>query len=139
MTTRKPRALVAVPDRGIPVADLDTLAERAAELPNGVLTCREHRRHDWRPASVRRAGAGFYRLERCSDCHSERWQDLDSRGLVVRSGVNYSEGYLNPAGTGRVDQIGQGVYRLELLTRLVEGLTEHPQPKPKRQRKARSA
>ena len=137
-TARKPRPLIAVPDRAVPVADLDTLADRAAELPNGILTCREHRRHDWRPASVRRAGRGFYRLERCTDCHSERWQDLDSRGLVVATGVHYSEGYLNPPGTGRVDAVGQGVYRLELLNRLVDGLTEHPKPQQRRRRKAAS-
>lgn len=121
MTPRKPRPLVAVPPAPRAAADLGTLAERAAELPSGTLNCREHRRHDWRPASARRQGRGFFRLERCSDCHSERWQELDSRGLVTRSGVKYSEGYLNPPGTGRVDQVGQGVYRLELLRRLIEG------------------
>jgi hypothetical protein len=139
MAARKPRPLVAVANHPTPTADLDTLADRAAELSNGILQCREHRRHDWRARSVKRVKLGFYRLEVCSDCGSERWQDLDSRGLVVASGVHYSEGYLNPPGTGRVDVVGQGVYRIELLTRLIAGTTEHPKPTPiRRTRKATS-
>lgn len=138
MTARKPRPLIAVPNPPTRPADLDSLASRAAGLTNGVLTCREHRRHDWRPASVRRAGRGFYRLEKCSDCGSQREQDLDSRGLVVSSRVNYVENYLNPPGTGRVDVAGQGVYRIELLTRLIAGVTEHPAPTAKRRRSAAS-
>jgi hypothetical protein len=132
VTARKPRPLIAVPNPPDRPADLDTLADLAAGLTNGALTCREHRRHDWRPAAVNRAGRGFYRLERCSDCASERWQDLDYRGLVVASGVKYSDGYLNPPGTGRVDAVGQGVYRVELLTRLIAGVTEHPAPVKRR-------
>lgn len=135
MTARKPRPLIAVPDQPALVADLGTLAEQAAEMTDGMLNCREHRRHDWRSASVIRVGRGFHRIEICSDCKSERWQDLDSRGLVTASGVRYSEGYLNPPGTGRVNQVGQGVYRLELLGRLLE---RAEQSKPKRRRKAAS-
>lgn len=135
--TRKPRPLIAVAPLPTLTADLDTIAERARELPLGVLNCREHRRHDWRSASVRRVGhSGYHRVERCTDCHSERWQELDGRGLVVRSGIHYSDGYLNPPGTGRVDQVGQGIYRLEALRRYVEG-TEAA-PKRRRTRKAAS-
>jgi hypothetical protein len=140
MTARKPRPLLAVASALTPRADLETIAARAADLSNGILQCREHRRHDWRSQSVKKVGRGYYRLEVCSDCASERWQDLDSRGLVTASGVKYSEGYLNPPGTGRVDATGQGVYRLELLTRLIAGVTEHPAPTeikaPRKPRKA---
>ena len=49
--------------------------------------------------------------------------------------VRYSEGYLNPPGMGRVDQAGQGVFRLELLTRLVDGVERTKAPaKPRRRR-----
>lgn len=124
--------LVAVPNLPRPVAQLDDLVDRARDLPNGILNCREHRRHDWRPQTVRRVGRGFYRIEVCTDCQSERRQELDSRGLVNSTSVHYSEGYLNPPGMGRVDQQGQGVFRLELLTRLVDGIDRTPAPKRSR-------
>lgn len=98
-------------------ADPADLVERAAALTDGALRCREHSSHDWQPYTVSREGAGFHRVEKCSGCGSERRQDLDSRALVVKTSIAYSEGYLNPPGTGRADAAGKAVYRLELLTR----------------------
>lgn len=37
----------------------------------------------------------------------------------MRGGISYSDGYLNPKGTGRVDQSGQAAYRLEAILRAV--------------------
>lgn len=114
------RKLVAVADHSA-VADPDVIAELAKDLDDGVLHCREHRRHDWRPSTVKREKYGYRRVEVCSDCASSRWQELDTRGYVIKGGINYSEGYLNPKGTGRVDQRGCAAYRLETLHRLLPG------------------
>jgi hypothetical protein len=98
-------------------ADPSAIAELAQELDDGTLHCREHRGHNWRPSTVRREDFGFRRVEVCADCHSERWQEMDSRGYVIRGGIHYSPGYLNPKGTGRVREDGMAAYRLEALQR----------------------
>jgi len=46
---------------------------------------------------------------------------MDSRGYLIKGGVNYSEGYLNPKGTGRVTVDGIAAYRLEAITRFLPG------------------
>lgn len=111
-----------------PRADPRVLEELAHHLEDGALHCRESRRHDWRPSRVTREAFGFRRVELCSDCESSRWQELDSRGYVLKAGVEYVEGYLNPKGTGRIGQDGQAVYRLEAITRYL--------PKPRKKRGA---
>ena len=111
-------------------ADPDDLLQYALELSDGALGCREQRRHDWQPYTVERIGGGFHRVEKCAGCGSERRQDLDARALILSTRIAYSEGYLNPPGTGRVDQQGAAVYRLERLTRLLD------QAKPTRRRRA---
>lgn len=102
-----------------PIADPDTIAELSRSLSDDALHCRVNRRHDWRSSTVKREKFGFRVVEACRDCGSSRWQEIDRRGLVVRSGVNYAEGYLNPKGTGRVDQAAGGEYRLEMLGRML--------------------
>lgn len=104
-----------------PVADPQQIAELAQQLTDGALNCREHRRHDWRPAQVTRQDYGYRRVEACDDCGSSRWQEMDSRGYLIKGGVNYSEGYLNPKGTGRVTVDGIAAYRLEAITRFLPG------------------
>jgi len=110
---------VAQPPEPPPLADREEVQQLARGLTDGALHCREHRRHNWRPSTVTREEYGFRRIETCPDCGCSRWQELDSRGYVVRGGMTYSEGYLNPPGTGRVGLDGIAAYRLEAIDRLI--------------------
>jgi hypothetical protein len=101
------------------IAPAETIDSIAADLSDGALSCREHRRHAWRKSTASRESYGFRRVETCPDCGSERWQELDRYGYIVRSGINYSEGYLMPKGSGRIDARGAAQFRLEALTRMV--------------------
>jgi hypothetical protein len=118
---QRPRRLARA-RRHIDPALPEVIAELAHELDTGILTCRERRRHDWRPETVIATPTGYLRVESCTDCASSRSQDLDRSGYITTTSISYVDGYLNPAGTGRVDRAGAAAYRLESITRLIEGV-----------------
>lgn len=97
----------------------------ASKLTAKQLACRELG-HRWAPSTVtvlasRGRVGGYERVMRCPSCGSRRKQLLDSRGLVLRNGYDYAEGYL----ADHVQRgFGREAFRLEALSRWVD---QHPE------------
>lgn len=90
----------------------------AAALTDAALLCRDVG-HYWRPftASWERESRSYHRVLRCGRCRTERHQLLDSRGHPVSGHYVYPEGYLAPAGTGRLVGDERDTLRLESVVR----------------------
>lgn len=95
----RPPTKVAACIPGGPVEPTVNAETFAAELPAKMLACRELG-HRWAPRTVqvvwatkKRVG-GYERVMRCTSCHTERVQTLDTRGGVVTNAYRYSDGYL---------------------------------------------
>ena len=94
----------------------------AHALTDAALLCRDVG-HYWRPftASWEPASRSYYRVLRCGRCKTERHQLLDSRGHPVSGHYVYPEGYLAPAGMGRLVGDERDTLRLESLVRVMGG------------------
>lgn len=117
------RALRSVPDpewrrNEDGTADVGSVAEFAATLPERFLYCREMG-HNWRPFQAgRHKGGGFERTLRCTRCKTRRVQTINDRGIVLSSRYEHPDGYLSH-GLGRIVGEGRGVLRLESIKRIV--------------------
>lgn len=95
------------------------IAEFAQGLPEKFLYCREMG-HNWRPYTAGRfKDGGYERTLRCSRCRTQRVQEISARGVVLRNNYVHPDGYLSPAGMGRIVGEGRGALRLESIKRIV--------------------
>lgn len=99
-------------------ASWDSAREYAQRVPEKYLECRVRLRHAWRPRSATPHTWGFEIVERCTDCGSTCEYSINQRGLLVTTRkINYSEGYQNTKGEGRIVGEALGAVRLEWITR----------------------
>ena len=92
----------------------------SAGLPDSYLLCRDMG-HLWRPfrAWWSDQDREYKRVLRCGRCKTERHQAISAAGIVNENHYVYAEGYVAPAGTGRMDPEGRGTLRLESVLRLI--------------------
>lgn len=89
----------------------------AEGLPDNFLRCRELS-HNWSPytASINNRTRTIYRVLRCTRCKARKHQDLTPRGHVVRTHIQYAEGFLHK-GKGRIVGEARDVLRLASVMR----------------------
>jgi hypothetical protein len=93
--------------------------EWAHDLTASQLTCRDFG-HAWRPLTARYGDEGtIIRAQRCTRCRTEREQVLSLSGLILSGRYSYPDGYLAPAGIGRLTSSDRGVLRVESISRLI--------------------
>lgn len=102
-------------------ADRSDAEQFARELPAEFIGCRA-RQHLWEPATATwdREARAYDIGERCARCASTRRQLISQRGEVLRSVIDYAEGYL-AKGIGRIVGDAKDAVRLEMVTRMVGG------------------
>ena len=101
-------------------ADPRSVAKWSHELPDEFLLCRDIG-HLWRPFTARfLAQRNVYeRTLRCARCTTERRQTVSLSGDIASGGYVYAEGYVAPAGQGRLTGRARGALRLESIHRLI--------------------
>jgi len=94
------------------------VAEWAADLPDEYLECRDYG-HNWKPWAVRfdEEHNAYVRVARCGRCKSTRPEWMGMGGSRDRTSIAYRDGYLAPAGTGRLVMKDKDALRLESVTR----------------------
>lgn len=80
-------------------------------LPFEQTTCRDIH-HAWVYQSVKRVSDGFTRRLACVTCGSFKLQHLDKSGYIVKSTYEYPEGYIRPAGSGRITADENAIMRI---------------------------
>lgn len=109
-----------------PVAfsDPDDVQSWAADMPEAFLACRDLG-HTWRPLTARYDPDvnSYARTLRCSRCRTTRSQTLSLSGLILGNQYEYPDGYQVPAGSGRIDQQGRGIIRLQTTIASLEATT----------------
>ena len=90
----------------------------AAELPDEFLECRDYG-HNWKPWAVKfdEEHNAYVRVARCRECKSTRPEWVGLGGSRDRANIRYRDGYLAPAGTGRLVGEERNMLRLESVTR----------------------
>lgn len=90
------------------------------EIETDSLECRDTSiRHYWDLVTVRRIKGGFERFFRCPRCTTEKFQELDLEGFVIRTRIKYpTDGYLRPKGSGRMTAKENARVRAEVMRRL---------------------
>lgn len=105
-------------------ADPDDVQSWAAGMPEAFLACRDLG-HTWRPQSARYDTElnSYARTLRCNRCRTTRSQTLSLSGLIMGNHYEYPDGYQVPAGSGRIDQQGRGVIRLQATIASLDAAT----------------
>lgn len=116
------KPLRLVPVKSVSVAHVAEAADVEAEVrewDNEVLECRTYN-HKWAPQRATwNAEYRYYHIVQiCTSCKSERTMDMDGHGhLISRPTIDYVDGYLMPAGLGRISGDAKDVVRLAAVTR----------------------
>lgn len=99
-------------------ADRAEVAGFANGLSISHLHCRELG-HNWRPWVARydEEHNAYERALRCTRCRTERWETIGLSGAKLGSHYKYPDGYVAPAGLGRIVGEGRDALRLESLQR----------------------
>ena len=87
------------------------LREWQESLPETQAMCRDLH-HNWFYQSVERNAEGFIRQLGCLTCGTFKLQHLDRYGYITTSTYEYPDGYIRPAGAGRVTQEENAAMRL---------------------------
>lgn len=87
------------------------LKEWQENLPAEQATCRDIH-HAWVYQSVKRDAEGFIRRLACVTCGAFKLQHLDRRGYIEKSSYEYPEGYVRPAGSGRITADENAIMRI---------------------------
>jgi hypothetical protein len=92
----------------------------ANSLEDNYLLCRDWG-HGWRAYTALWDNKMkiFKRSLRCPRCKTIRHQELSQQGVVVGSYYEYADGYLAPAGIGRLTKDVRSYLRLESVQRMV--------------------
>lgn len=96
------------------------LREWQEALPETQTMCRDLK-HNWFYQSVERSPDGFIRQLGCVTCGAFKLQNLDRYGYILKSSYVYPEGYVRPAGAGRVTQEENASMRLLSLKKKIRG------------------
>lgn len=103
-------------------ADPADVADKAREMPDGALLCR-----DLGHAKIRRGAVWvpslncFEQTLACShQCGTEWVRLVNQQGEVISSHIHYADGYLMEPGTGRMDAEGRNRIRVEVMRREVQ-------------------
>jgi hypothetical protein len=80
-------------------------------LPVEQTTCRDIH-HAWIYQSVKRESTGFTRRLACVTCGAFKLQHLDRNGYIEKSTYEYPEGYIRPAGAGRITADENAIMRI---------------------------
>ena len=106
-------------------ADPAAVGRWAHQLVDEFLLCRDIG-HLWRPFTARydQQHNAYDRTLRCARCTTERRQSLSLSGEVLSGSYVYAEGYVAPAGQGRLSGNARGALRIESVLRLI-GRDEH--------------
>jgi len=101
-------------------ADVQAVANWSSDLPDSFLMCRDMG-HTWRPFTARFSADenAYDRTLRCGRCKTERQQVIGMDGTILSGVYLYPDGYLSPAGSGRITGDGRGALRLESTLRLI--------------------
>jgi hypothetical protein len=101
----------------MPQAGLDAVIDYAARLDSQALDCRA-RGHRWDSHRVTydRQAKEYDEQEVCS-CGATRHTTYDADGYITGRRIGYPEGYLMPAGSGRITRSGRAAIRRERLSR----------------------
>lgn len=97
-----------------PKATKKELKEWQANLPEDMTTCRDLH-HAWIYQSVERSSDGFIRQLGCLTCGAFKLQHLDRYGYIGKTSYEYPEGYVRPAGAGRITTEENAAMRLQSL------------------------
>ena len=84
------------------------------DLPAEQAVCRDLQ-HAWIYQSAEREDTGFVRQLGCLNCGAFKLQHLDHSGYILRTSYEYPEGYVRPAGAGRLTQEENAQMRLQNL------------------------
>lgn len=105
-------------ERTAKMASLGDVEKLAEALTDQYLHCRDFG-HQWRMANAKREGNIRTRTMFCPSCKYQKYQTLDSHGLVIEEKPDYPEGYLIK-GLGRIVGDVKGALRLASVDRLIE-------------------
>jgi len=94
------------------------VADWAAELPDEYLECRDYG-HKFKPWAIRFDDEhnAYVRVARCASCKSTRPEWLGLGGAREKANISYRDGYLAPAGSGRLVMEDRNALRMESITR----------------------
>jgi hypothetical protein len=117
-SSRKPPKLRLVEQEELDALDLKTVQDFADKLPDTYLDCRSMQ-HRWTGHTAGRHEMGGYHVVlRCTRCTTRKHQDLNDRGMVLRTWYTYPDGYLTE-GVGRLIGEARGVLRLTSVLRTI--------------------
>lgn len=96
------------------------LREWQESLSETASMCRDLQ-HNWFYQSVERSADGFIRQLGCITCGAFKLQHLDRSGYILKTSYEYPDGYVRPAGAGRVTQEENAQMRLLSLKKKARG------------------
>jgi hypothetical protein len=90
------------------------------DMPDNYIQCRDFN-HSWRPFTASwDSKARCYETElRCTRCKTIKKRRMDSDGSILRSGYDYTDGYLIK-GMGRIIGSERDALRLESIMRVLD-------------------
>lgn len=100
------------------------LEEWESQLPLEQLFCRDSSiHHSWDPYTAKRVAEGIERNLICRRCTTIKSQILDNEGYVIRTRMKYPEGYLRPAGSGRITADDNARMRVNTAAQMIRPAT----------------
>lgn len=97
-----------------------TAARQAEEMTDEALSCRAGNHSFTVPVTAAKRRGGWETRMACRNkCGCERYQQLDTLGIVVKSSIRYPRGYLLK-GVGRLTGYGKGAMRVANLSRIID-------------------
>lgn len=111
-----------------------TFDDVLASLSADAITCRDLT-HSWQPYRAAKLLRGYSRVLRCAICKTERHETLSAYGAVEKRHYVYPDGFLAPAGFGRLTSTHRDAIRLADL-KATYGDDLSPRRNARRARKA---
>lgn len=103
-----------------PKASKKDIKEWQESLSDIATQCRDLK-HNWFYQSAERSADGFIRQLGCITCGAFKLQHLDRSGYILKTSYEYPEGYVRPAGAGRVTQEENAQMRLLAVKKQARG------------------
>lgn len=99
-----------------------------AGMPVEFLQCRDYG-HVWQDRGARWYPSLHYweQMLKCTRCKLQRARHMTARGALIDAPYDYPEGYLMPAGVGRLTSVDRDAIRLATVTWSAEHLVEEEQ------------
>lgn len=94
------------------------LLEAFAKMPSAYRDCRDFG-HIWQPVNAEPIGGGNYERQfKCARCPKERYQEIDRRGYIVRSGHRKQPDDYGITGGGYFDADQRAALRMVQMQQL---------------------